>query len=58
MKENRWQKGLIVMGGAAWVDVMVKLSYIPRSWWTRCSNCGSRWAFFKPRYTSFTPPFW
>ncbi len=29
MKENRWQKGLIVMGGAAWVDVMVKLSYYP-----------------------------
>jgi hypothetical protein len=29
LKENRWQKGLIVMGGAAWVYVMVKLSYYP-----------------------------
>lgn len=29
MKENWWQKGLIVMGGAAWLYVMVKLSYYP-----------------------------
>jgi hypothetical protein len=29
MKENRWLKGLIVMGGAAWMYVMVKLSYYP-----------------------------
>ncbi len=30
MKENRWLKGLIVMGGAAWLYVMVKLSYYPK----------------------------
>ncbi len=31
MKEKRWQKGLIVMGGAAWVYVMAKLSYYPEA---------------------------
>lgn len=46
MKENRWQKGLIMIGGAAWVYVVARLSNYPALVVDSLQQLWLSWGFF------------